>query len=115
MVIAVLNLAESASAQPPRNFIYVLLAGSDPISEASHWGAGVVALVYWISFGLLASYIVPNFVVLFAPVGAVQPHALPSAKAPVGALSVAVEGLLTGAVSALIPAVALFLYGRRII
>lgn len=85
------------ASEPPSTHLALLLSsGPDPVSEASHFGAGVVALVFWASFGVLASNVVPNFVALFA-----------------GPLSVATDGLVTAAASALTPAVVLALYGRQ--
>lgn len=73
-------------------------ADPDPVSEASHFGAGVAALVFWALFGVLASNVVPNFLALFA-----------------GPLSVATDGLVTAAASTLTPSVVLFLYGRQML
>ena len=92
--------------------IYVVC---NPVDDASHFGAGAVAFVYWVSFGLLASYVVPNFLLLVTSNDNTLPQVTPGAKAPHGALSVSTEGVLTAAISVVVPSVALALYGRKII
>lgn len=95
------SAGESSGADPcALSCLKVLCVFADPVAEAIHSGAGTVALVYWVVFGLLASYVCPNFLALFQGASAGKLHA-------------STEGLITAGSSALIPAVLLALYGRK--
>ena len=89
-------------------------AGRDPVAEASHYGAGVVVAVFWVAFGVLASNVVPNVFVLLNGGGEAAKAASPVAQLSSGAYSTSTEGLITAAVSQLVPAVLLALHGRRL-
>lgn len=73
--------------------------------------------VFWIAFGVLASNVVPNVFVLLNGGGGVSAAkaASPVAQLSSGAYSTSTEGLITAAVSQLVPAVLLALHGRRLI
>ena len=72
--------------------------------------------MFWVAFGVLASNVVPNMFVLLNGGGeaSAAKAASPVAQLSSGAYSTSTEGLITAAVSQLVPAVLLALHGRRL-